>query len=70
MKYSHRGWFGFCPVYVDKPWSESPTVCPRHPVLIPLMRLNVFIQRMAISACLIMNPEWTPTWKIKLTGTR
>ena len=70
MKYSHRGWFGFCPVYVDKPFSGSPTVCPRHPWLMPLMRLNIGIQRMAISVCAAMDPYWDPAWKIKLTGKR
>lgn len=70
MKYSHRGWFGFCPVYVNNPFSGSPDVCPRKPWLMPLMHLNIAIQRMAISVCATMDPTWEPTWKIKLTGPR
>lgn len=70
MKYSHRGWFGFCPVYVNQPFSGKPAVCPRHPLLMPLMRLNILIQRLAISVCSMMDPYWEPTWKLKLTGKR
>lgn len=70
MKYSHRGWFGFCPVYVNNPYTNCPSVCPRHPLLMPLMYLNVEIQRMAIAACAMMAPDWEPVWKIKLTGKR
>lgn len=70
MKYSHKGWFGFCPVYVDKPYSGSPSVCPRKPWLMPLIYLNIEIQRMAIAACSMMDPHWAPVWKIKLTGKR
>lgn len=70
MKYSHKGWFGFCPVYVDNPFSESPKVCPRYSWLMPLMYFNIEIQRLAISACQLMDPYWSPVWKIKLTGKR
>ena len=70
MKYSHRGWFGFCPVYINNPWSGSPSVCPRAKWLMPLMLLNVAIQRMAIAACLLVNPYWSPTWKMRVTGER
>ena len=70
MKYSHRGWFGFCPIYVNNPHGKCPDVCPRHPWLMPLMRLNIEIQRLAVGACMMMNPDWEPVWKIKLTGKR
>lgn len=70
MKYSHRGWFGFCPIYVNNPYGRCPDVCPRHPWLMPLMRLNIEIQRLAVSVCMLMDPEWSPVWKIKLTGKR
>lgn len=70
MKYSHKGWFGFCPVYVNAPYSGCPSVCPRWPWLMPLMHLNVFIQRTAIGFCSLMDPTWEPGWKLRLTGKR
>lgn len=39
-------------------------------MLMPLMRLAILSQRMAISVCQMMDPYWDPAWKIKLTGKR
>jgi len=70
MKYSHKGWFGFCPIYVNNPYSNCPDVCPRRPWLMPLMRLNIEIQRLAVGVCMMMDPYWSPVWKVRLTGKR
>lgn len=67
-KYTHYGWFGFCPVYINDPWGRAPGVVARHAWLHPLLKLNVFLQQAAIVFCSIINPEWTPSWKIRLSG--
>lgn len=67
-KYTHYGWFGFCPVYIRNPDDRAPEVKARHPWLHPLLLLNVQLQQMAIFVCSMMYPEWTPTWKIRLSG--
>jgi hypothetical protein len=68
MKYTHKGWFGFCPVLINNPYSGSPQLCPRAGWLMPVMRLNIWIQELAIGFCTLVNPEWEPVWKIRLTG--
>ena len=68
MYYTHYGWFGFCPVYIADPWGRCPNVTYRHPILKPLLDLNIRLQQTAIFLCSMVNPEWEPAWKIRLTG--
>lgn len=67
-RYSHRGWFGFCPIYINDPYGHSPNITPRRSWLMPLLRLAIGVQQAAIATCTLVNPEWEPTWKIRLTG--
>lgn len=67
-KYTHRGWFGFCPIYIGDPYGKCPDIIARHRWLHPLLELNVWLQEVAIGMCTMMNPEWEPVWKIRLTG--
>lgn len=66
-KFTHYGWFSFCPVYVggDK---EAPDVMARHRWLQPLLHLAVYVQGLAIGLCSMVNPDWEPTWRIRITG--
>jgi hypothetical protein len=68
MTYTHYGWFGFCPIYLANPYSQSPDLTSRAEWLMPLLKLNVALQQAAIGVCTLMNPEWVPTWKIRLSG--
>ena len=68
MRYTHKGWFGFCPVYLANPHSQCPNVTYRHWWLKPVLHLNVVLQQAAIMMCSVMAPDWEPTWKIRLTG--
>lgn len=67
-KYTHRGWFGFCPIYIGQPYSYCPDIIARRRWLQPLLDLNVWLQEVAISVCRLMDPYWSPMWKIRLTG--
>lgn len=67
-KYTHRGWFGFCPVYLGSINTDCPNVIARRRWLEPVLHVNVFIQELAIGACSIINPHWEPVWKIRITG--
>lgn len=68
MIYTHEGWFGFCPVYIADPYSRCPQLTYKRQWLKPLLFLNLALQQMAIVVCTLMDPEWEPTWKIRLTG--
>lgn len=68
MTYTHYGWLGFCPVYIKDPYGRAPGVVARYAWLHPLLKLNIFLQELAIGACSLVNPHWEPVWKIRLTG--
>ncbi len=70
MKFTHKGWFGFCPVYLADTFSGNPIVVPRHGYLRPLLDLAIAVQEISIGVCTLMNPHWEPMWKIRLTGKR
>jgi len=70
MKYTHKGWFGFCPVYLADTFSGNPIVVPRRDWLRPLLDLAIAVQETSIGVCSLMNPHWEPMWKIRLTGKR
>ena len=40
VRFTHKGWFGVCPVHIADPDSKEPTVAPRHWTLTPLMWLS------------------------------
>ena len=67
MIYTHKGWFGFCPVYLAEPQSSCPDVVERHWSLKYVLDLNVALQQAAIAVCTLMAPDWEPTWKIRVT---
>ena len=67
-KFTHYGWFSFCPVYIADPYTNNPTLRSRRVWMQPLLKLAVAVQSLAIGVCTMMNPDWIPTWKIKITG--
>lgn len=67
-RYSHVGFFAFCPVLVGQPFSQSPLVAPRWFWCIPLMHLAIAVQIASIYVCSMMDPDWKPVWRIKITG--
>ena len=68
--YTHKGWFGFCPIYLRNTFTDNPHICPRAKWLMPVMRFNIVLQQLAIGACMMVNSDWVPVWKIRLTGER
>jgi len=43
--YTHKGWFGLCPVFICSPEDECPDIIARHLLLEPLMTLSDWIFR-------------------------
>ena len=68
MMYTHYGWFGLCPIYLANPYGRSPDVVARKKWLHGWLRFNVELQKVAIATCVVINPQWRPTWKIRLSG--
>ncbi len=66
-KYTHLGWFGFCPVYLGGIHTDCPDVAPRYRWLTPVLHLAIWLQEVSIGFCSLINPDWEPQWKILVT---
>lgn len=64
VTYSHKGWFGICPVYVGNLSSNSPNVDERHWLLIPLMFFSEFFFDICFAVKTWMDPDYEPEWPI------
>lgn len=38
--YTHKGWFGACPIYLSGVEADGPTIEPRHWIFAPLMWIS------------------------------
>ncbi len=67
-QYTHKGWFGICPIYIGKLHSDAPAVAPRWEWVVPLFVISEWWQGAAIWVCTLVNPAYTPLWKLRITG--
>lgn len=63
--FTHRGWLGFCPVWVNE---RSWAVTERNWVPEWVMWLNLLAQDCALFCIDAMGGEPPPGWKVRLTG--
>lgn len=68
-KFTHYGWFSFCPIYIKNPEDACPDVAVRHPWLRPLFMLALALQRVRIGTCQMFFPDWTPVFLLRVTGS-
>lgn len=67
-KFTHKGWFLWCPVYIADLDSEAPVLQERHWSLMPWFAINEALLCLCIFVRSTMDPEWEPMWPIKVTG--
>lgn len=65
--YTHKGWFGICPVYLGNLGSDIVKVAPRWEAVVPLFVISEWFQGAAIYVCTLFYPEYVPTWKFRVT---
>lgn len=58
ITYTHKGWFGLCPVYISEPHSVEPGIEPRYPCTDWLLDLSAFFFRAFINRPVYDYPEW------------
>jgi uncharacterized membrane protein len=65
---THKGWFGFCPVYLSGVETDGPVIVERHAILLPLFILSelMFAVMFAVAGALV--PSYEPLWPIRITG--
>ena len=68
VTYTHKGWFGVCPVYFSKLDTDCPTVDPRMGLYEPLMLLSEAMYRVVFFCCRAIRPDFDPAWPLKITG--
>ena len=66
--FTHRGWFGICPVYLGGLDTEGPVVDPRHWTLTPLMMLSEAVYWVVFRCCEAMNPAFEASFPLRITG--
>jgi hypothetical protein len=67
-EFTHYGWFGCCPVKIGDLDSDAPVLAPRWMVLEWLFDIQEVVQGLAIGLCSMLNPEYEPQWKIRVSG--
>jgi hypothetical protein len=68
ITFTHKGWFGLCPVYIGDINTEGPCLDPRHWSLSWLMPVSEAIFGMAFWIMTTINPDYEPMWPIRITG--
>lgn len=67
--FTHKGWFGFCPVYFAHLESDAPYVHPRHWMLEPIMIVNEWLFGAMFFLATLVNSEFEPQWPLRVTGS-
>ena len=59
VTYTHKGWFLFCPIYLNNVETDAPTVEPRHWIFTWLMHFGDVLLDMYASVGQIFNPDFS-----------
>lgn len=68
MTYTHKGWFGFCPVYYSRPESEAPGVIARHWGFAALLSMSEWLFGLYFTVRQFVNIDYEPQWPMLITG--
>lgn len=68
VTYTHRGWFGLCPVFLGDVDSDTPNVDPRHRALEWLLDLSEAAYGACFALASALDPEFVPSWPLRITG--
>jgi len=66
--WTHKGFFGICPVYVANPDSPMPCITPRHEYLDVLIHVSEYSFAFYFWLRSLWNPEYDGTFPILLTA--
>ena len=67
--YTHKGWFGMCPIYLARIDSPSgPDVDERHWLLTPWMNFNEWLVGAWIFVRSMFDPDYEPMFPMLVTG--
>ena len=68
QEFTHKGWFGICPVYFADLDSDAPLIVERNAIYIPLFILSEFMFSIIHFVQSLINPDADLYWPLKVTG--
>lgn len=68
IEFTHKGWFGICPVYFADLDSDAPFIDPRHWLFAPLMWVSEVGYACVFHVMGWIDPEFEPAWPLRVTG--
>jgi len=68
MKYTHKGWFFLCPIYLNADDGEGMAVEARYEWLEPWFTVNYWIFDAMVFLMTLINPEYEPEFPFHVTG--
>jgi hypothetical protein len=68
MKYTHKGWFFMCPVYLNADDGEEMAVEARHEWLEWWFDVNNWIFSVMVLIVSFFNPDYEPMFPFRVTG--
>jgi hypothetical protein len=66
--YTHKGWFGVCPIYLADTYTDGPTLIERRPLFRPLMLLSELGFSLAMTTLDLMGDESERLFLLRITG--
>lgn len=67
MRYTHKGWFWFCPIYLS-PEEPGFPVEARREWLEPLFAVCEWLEQARIALTSLLAPGYEPTFMFHITG--
>ncbi|MFC5525240.1 hypothetical protein ACFPPA_05735 [Rhodanobacter ginsengisoli] len=67
-RFTHRGWFAFCPVYLAEEGADGMLVSERNGVPAWVMGAAEAFMGVAIFLLCAINPRYEPQWGFIVTG--
>lgn len=68
VEFTHKGFFGLCPVHFAGLDTDAPVIHPRNVLLSPLFWLSELVFVVAFLFIGAFRPEWEPEWPLQITG--
>lgn len=68
IDFTHKGWFGMCPVYLSDILGESPIIDARHWLFVPLMYVSEWGFAAAFWCAEQMSDSFVPMFPLRITG--
>jgi len=68
QRFTHRGWFAFCPVYLAEEGADGMLVNERNGVPVWVMDAAEVFMGLAMFLLSAINPHYEPQWGFIVTG--